>query len=154
MFKEAAVKSSEGRLGRIFVLRLEDGDILPECINRFASENKIMLANVMLIGGIGGGQIVVGPRISDQLPPDPMLLPVDGSHEIVGLGLIALDEEGNPTMHMHAALGRSGNTMTGCIRPGVSTWLVGEAVIYEILGSNAKRLKDDKSGFSLLKVDL
>jgi uncharacterized protein len=148
------VKSSEGRPGRIFVLRLEDGDILPECINRFASEKKIMLANVLLIGGICGGEIVVGPRISNHMPPDPMLVPVDGSHEIVGVGLIAPDEQGNPTMHMHAALGRSGNTMAGCIRPGVSTWLVGEAVIYEILGSNARRLKDGKSGFSLLKVDL
>jgi uncharacterized protein len=148
------MRSSEGRLGRIFVLRLEDGDILPECINRFAREKKINLANVVLIGGIGGGQIVVGPRISDQMPPDPMILPVDGSHEILGLGLIAPDEEGNPTMHMHAALGRSGNTMAGCIRPGVSTWLVGEAVIYEIEGSRARRLKDEKSGFSLLRVDL
>jgi uncharacterized protein len=148
------MKSSEGRLGRIFVLRLEDGDILPECINRFAREKKINLANVLLIGGIGGGQIVVGPRLSDQMPPDPMLLPVDGSHEILGLGLIAPDEEGNPAMHMHAALGRSGSTMAGCIRPGVSTWLVGEAVIYEIEGSDARRLKDEKSGFSLLRVDL
>ena len=148
------MKSSEGRPGRIFVLRLEDGDILPECINRFALEKKIMLANVMLIGGVGGGQIVVGPRISDQLPPDPMLLPVDGAHEVLGLGLIAPDEEGNPAMHMHAALGRSGNTMAGCIRPGVSTWLVGEAVIYEIKDSNSRRFKDEKSGFSLLKVDL
>ena len=147
------MKSTEGKVARVFVLRLEDGDILPACIDRFARNKKIKLANVLLIGGVGSGQIVVGPRISEQLPPDPILLPVDGAHEILGIGLIAPGENGKPSLHMHAALGRSGTTMAGCIRPGVSTWLVGEVVIFEITGSKATRIKDKKSGFSLLKVE-
>ena len=146
------MKSTEGRLGRIFIIRLEDKDILPECIEQFAAENGIATGQVILIGGIGAGQVVVGPRISDAMPPEPMLLKIDGAHEVVGLGLIAPDEAGKPILHMHAALGRSGTTITGCIRPGVSTWLVGEAVIYEIIGADVRRTVDNSSGFSLLDI--
>ena len=49
------------------------------------------------------------------------------------------------------ALGRFGQTMTGCLRPGVTTWLVGEAIVYEIVGAKASRVKDAKSGFALLE---
>lgn len=145
------MKSCEGKIGRVFILRLEDGDVVPECIERFAAENRISTGNVILIGGIGGGQIVVGPRRSEQMPPEPMLLPIDGAHEVAGVGIIAPDESGKPVLHIHAALGRSGRTMTGCLRPGVTTWLVGEAIIYEIIGAKAARIKDKKSGFSLLE---
>ncbi|RJO63295.1 MAG: DUF296 domain-containing protein [Dehalococcoidia bacterium] len=146
------MQASEGKIGRVFILRLEDGDVVPNCIETFAAENKINMAGVTLIGGIGEGQIVVGPRYSDALPPDPMLLPLDGAHEVVGIGLIVPDSKGIPKLHIHAALGRSGQTKTGCLRPGVKTWLVGEAVIYEILGANAARMPDKKTGFELLQT--
>jgi predicted DNA-binding protein with PD1-like motif len=146
------MKASEGHIGRVFVLRLEDGDMLPECIERFAAEKSIRCGQVVLVGGIGAGQVVVGPRQSEEMPPKPMLLPVDGAHEVAGVGLIAPDKDGRPVLHIHAALGRSGQTTTGCLRPGVATWLVAEAVIYEILGVDAKRLPDKASGFDLLEV--
>jgi hypothetical protein len=41
--------------------------------------------------------------------------------------------------------------MTGCLRPGVTTWLVGEVILYEILGAKAARVKDRDSGFALLE---
>ncbi len=147
------MKSSEGKLGRVFVLRLEDGDVVPECIEAFCAEKKIKCGQAVLIGGIGGGQIVSGPRFSDKMPPDPMLLPVDGAHEVVGVGIIAPDKKGKPVLHIHAALGRAGHTLTGCLRPGVTTWLIGEAIIYEITGTNARRLIPDKaSGFELMEM--
>ena len=147
------MKASEGKLGRVFVMRLEDGDNLPACIESFAAEKKISTGQVILIGGIGNGQVVVGPRRSDEMPPEPMLLPVDGAHEVVGVGIIAPDEKGKPTLHIHAALGRSGQTITGCLRPGVSTWLVGEVIIFEILGTDAARIPSEKANFELLQVD-
>ncbi len=144
------MKASEGQAGRIFVMRLEDGDMVPECIERFAQEKGISAGHVLLIGGVGSGDIVVGPRHSDEMPPEPMLLPVDGAHEVVGVGILAPGEDGQPTLHIHAALGRAGKTMTGCLRPGVTTWLVGEAILYEIVGMDMARVKDKKSGFMLL----
>ena len=147
------MKASEGKLGRIFVIRLEDGDVVPDCIERFAAAEGISAAQVILVGGIGGGEIVSGPRHSDEIPPDALLLPVDGAHEVTGVGIIAPDEEGKPVLHMHAALGRAGHTMMGCLRPGVTTWLVAEAIIYEITGATATRKKDNKSGFTLLDIE-
>jgi predicted DNA-binding protein with PD1-like motif len=82
-----------------------------------------------------------------------MLLPLDGAHEIAGIGFIAPDKENVPRMHMHASLGRAGQTKTGCVRPGVDIWHVGEVVIYEILGVQAMRLPDEKTGFDLLNIN-
>ncbi len=146
------MKASEGKIGRVFVIRLEDGDVVPTCIERFAEEKGISVGHVILIGGIGSGEVVVGPRDSETRPPEPMLLPIDGAHELVGVGILAPDEDGKPVLHIHAALGRSGQTITGCLRPGVTTWLMGEAIIYEITGANAARFPDKASGFNLLEV--
>jgi len=145
------MKATEGHIGRIFVIRLEDGDVIPECIERFAEENGVSVGQVVLIGGIGDGQVVVGPRRCDERPPDPMLLPVDGAHEVVGVGVLAPGQDGKSVLHIHAALGRSGQTMTGCLRSGVTTWLVGEVILYEILGAKATRVKDRQSGFAFLE---
>ena len=80
-----------------------------------------------------------------------MLLPIDGAHEVAGVGVLAPGEDGKPVLHIHAALGRAGHTMTGCLRPGVTTWVVGEAILYEILGAKVARIKDKASGFALLQ---
>lgn len=145
------MKACQGKMGRVFVIRLEDGDVVPGCIERFAEENGVSVGHAVLVGGIGGGEVVVGPRSSQEMPPQPMLLPVDGAHEVVGVGVLAPDEDGKPVLHIHAALGRSGQTMSGCLRPGVEIWLVGEVILYEILGVKAVRVRDAESGFSLLE---
>ena len=146
------MKACEGRIGRVFVIRLEDGDVVPECIEQFAKEKGVSVGQAVLVGGIGGGDVVVGPRRSEERPPEPMLLPVDGAHEVVGVGVLAPGEDGKPALHIHAALGRAGQTMTGCLRHGVTTWLVGEVILYEILGADMVRMKDEQSGFELLEL--
>jgi predicted DNA-binding protein with PD1-like motif len=146
-----AMKATEGHVGRVFVIRLEDGDVVPDCIEAFARNHGISVGQAVLIGGIRGGQVVVGPRRSEESPPDPMLLPIDGAHEVVGVGVLVPGPEGQPVLHIHASLGRSGQTMTGCLRPGVRTWLVGEVILYEIRGTKARRVKDEASGLALLQ---
>ena len=59
------MKACQGQIGRVFVMRLEDGDVVPACIEDFAAEQAISVGQVVLIGGIGGGEVVVGPRRSD-----------------------------------------------------------------------------------------
>ena len=145
------MKACEGRIGRVFVIRLEDGDVVPHCIERFAEEKGVFVGQAILVGGIGSGDVVVGPRRSEERTPEPMLLPVDGAHEVVGVGVLAPREDGKPVLHIHAALGRAGQTMTGCLRHGVTTWLVGEVILYEILGANVLRIKDEQSGFEFLE---
>ena len=84
------------------------------------------------------------------MPPDPMLLPIDGAHEVSAHGVLAPAEDDRPILHIHGALGRSGQTTTGCLRPGVTTWLLGEALMLEVVGAAADRVKDPVSGFALL----
>jgi predicted DNA-binding protein with PD1-like motif len=145
------MKATEGQLGRVFVIRLEDGDVVPDCIERFAEDNGVTVGHVILVGGIEDGEVVVGPRRSEKRPPEPMLLPIDGAHEVAGVGVLAPSEDGRPVLHIHAALGRSGKTTTGCLRPGVGTWLVAEAILYEILDARVARVMDSESGFQLLE---
>ncbi len=147
------MKSTEGRMGRVFILRLEEGDTIPHCIEQFAAEKDILSAQVQLLGGIDKGDVVVGPRKTDEMPPEKMIIPVDGAHEVIALGLIAPDEAGKPVLHIHGALGRAGKTTTGCLREGVKVWLVCEVIIFELLGVGARRLIDPKSGFKLLSVE-
>jgi len=53
---------------------------------------------------------------------------------------------------MHAAAGREGRGTVGCTRAGVDVWLVGEVILLEILGAQARRQKDPATGFQLLTV--
>jgi predicted DNA-binding protein with PD1-like motif len=146
------MKAAEGKIGRVFILRLEDGDVIPKCLEDFAAGKSVSHAQVVLLGGLSDGQVVVGPRRSQEMPPEPMLLPLDAAHEVVAAGLLVPDELGRPMLHIHGAMGRSGQTITGCLRPGVGTWLVVEAVVTEILGTWVSRQPDAATGFKLLNV--
>lgn len=143
---------SEGKPGRTFVLRLEDGDRLPQCIQNFAAEKNVQRASCIMLGGVDGGKLVVGPMDGDHLPPDPILHQLIGAHEVAAVGTIFPDESGTPLLHMHAAMGRHEATRTGCVRPGVDVWLVAEVVIQEIVDTEAVRRKDPDSGLVLLDL--
>jgi hypothetical protein len=52
---------------------------------------------------------------------------------------------------MHAALGRSGQTISGDIRSRVSVWFVGEAILYEILRADVVRVQNKEIGFAFLE---
>ena len=147
------MKSIEGKLGRVFVLRLGHDDPLPKCIEDFAAEKQIQLAQVVFIGGIYQGNLVTGPRKTAEPRPDPIVLPVSDAHDAFAMGIIAPAENGKPALHLHGALGRAGQTMAGCFQNGVSVWLVGEAVIYEIMSkSTARRLVDKTANMTLFEI--
>ncbi|MFA4837470.1 MAG: PPC domain-containing DNA-binding protein [Dehalococcoidia bacterium] len=146
------MKYTEGKIGRIFVIRLQDGERLPAAIESFAADHHLLRGMCILIGGINdGGKIVVGPEDGEALPPVPMLFGLEGVHEVAGVGTIFPNKEGKPVLHMHAALGRQGQTRAGCIRPGVEVWQVGEVILLEIIDNHAQRLKDAATGFELLE---
>ena len=145
------MKASEAKQGRTFIIRLEDGDVVPDCIEKFAATQGVKVGYAVIVGGLGAGEIVVGPRSSTAMPPDPMFLPLEGAHEVAGVGVLAPGEDGRSVLHMHAALGRSGQTITGCLRRGVKTWIVGEVILCELLGTSAARVKDEATGFVLLQ---
>ncbi|MCW4044008.1 MAG: DNA-binding protein [Candidatus Bathyarchaeota archaeon] len=144
---------TEAKLGRTFVLRLHDGDRLPEALERFAAQQKVSAAVCFFLGGAKEkSRIVVGPKDGEELPPEPMLTLLNGVHEACGVGTIFADEEGKPKLHMHASFGRKTSTVTGCVRMGVDVWRIGEVVILEIAADAARRAKDKETGFEFLEV--
>ena len=155
LFKErkAQMKASQGKLGRIFVLRLEDGDVIPGCIERFAEEKGILAGYVTLLGGIGSGQIVAGPKRSEAISPQPIVVPIKDAYEMLGVGVLAPNKEGKPILHLHTALGREEQTITGDPRYGITLRLVGEVILHEISNISMARIKDEQSGLSLLEIE-
>jgi len=145
------MKYSEAGLGRVFVMRLEDGEILHEEIEKFAAEKGVKAAAVIALGGADKESgLIVGPREGRSETIEPMEALLDDVHEIAGVGTIFPDEQDKPTLHMHAACGREKATVTGCVRAGVKTWHVMEVIILELTGSSAKRKFEQSTGFSLL----
>ncbi|NPA94704.1 MAG: DNA-binding protein [Thermodesulfobacteria bacterium] len=149
------MKYSKGNLKRIFTVRLEDGDIVHECLEELARREGIRAAAVIAVGGADtGSTLVVGPEKGrGQLPVSPQKITLDDVHEVVGTGTIFPDEDGNPLIHMHMACGRNNETVTGCIREGVKTWHIIEAIVFEIEGASSIRKLDTALGFKLLEPE-
>ncbi len=49
------MKYSEAKPGRVFILRLEDGEIVHEVIEAFAAKQSIWAASLIILGGADGG---------------------------------------------------------------------------------------------------
>ncbi len=146
------MKCSVGSAGRVLVIRLEDGDILHECVERAAKENGIVRAAVMALGGADrGSRMVVGPKDGRADRIEPMMAQLAGESELAAVGTLFPDENGEPSLHMHASAGRDGRSVTGCVRAGVKVWLIQEVVVIEILGTSSHRAKDPRTGFHLLE---
>ena len=144
---------TQAQMGRIFIIRLHDGDHLPDVLETFAEAQKINSALCFFLGGAKeNSRIVVGPKDGNALPPEPMSTLLRGVHEAAGVGTIFQSEEGKPKLHMHAAFGRNEQTTTGCVRLGVDVWQIGEVVVLELTGGAARRAVDEKTGFEFLEV--
>lgn len=146
------MKYSEARAGRIFVIRLEDGEILHETIESFARSHQIRAGALLVLGGAdAGSQLVVGPERARATPAVPMHIVLDHVHEATGVGTLFPDAKGDPVLHMHIGCGRDRSAVVGCVRRGVKTWHVLEVVLWELLGTDAKRVLDPAIGFELLQ---
>jgi len=144
----------EARVGRAFVIRLEDREDLHHSLEQFAREKGIETAAVIALGGADdGSRLVVGPEDPDVSPIFPMELVLRGVHEMSGTGTLVRNEQGDPILHMHAAVGRSTRSQAGCTRAGVQIWQVLEVVIIELLDSHAVRRLDGDTGFVLLDFE-
>ena len=146
------MKYSTAQPGRIFVLRLEDGDVLHETLEAFARAQSIRAAALIALGGADeGSKLVVGPEDSRARPVTAMEHVLPAVHEIAGVGTIFPDADGQPVLHMHVAGGRTDKAVAGCVRRGVTVWQVTEVVLWELTGSTAHRVLDPAIGFALLQ---
>jgi len=141
---------SEAKFKRVFVARLEEGEKLPDVLEKLAVNKKIRSALVMLLGGARDGKLVVGPG-KRKSKKKILTQSFHDGHELLGIGTIFAGEHG-PELHLHTAIGRGKNALVGCGRTGLRVNLIVEAVIIELTGLNAKRALDPETGFHLLKL--
>jgi len=144
---------AETKTGRVFVIRLEDGEILHQEIEDFARAHAVRAATLTLVGAAGpGSQLVVGPEETTRSPVVPQTYKLENVYEITGSGTLFPDEEtGEPLVHVHVACGREAETITGCIRQGVRVWQTVEVVLVELLDTAGARVLDPRLGFKLLR---
>jgi predicted DNA-binding protein with PD1-like motif len=145
------MRYSEAAQGRVFIIRLEGGEVIHEALEQFCREHKVAAAAVIIVGAAGkGSNLVVGPEDQDAHPIVPMHFLLNNAHEVCGTGTIFPDERGEPSLHMHIAAGREGKASAGCVRSGVKIWLMAEVILFELVGTSARRRMDPGSGFEIL----
>ena len=141
---------TKGTIGRVFLLKFKDDDILIDELARFAKKERIKAATLVFIGALKKGDLVTGPK-KPVIPPEPNWVAFKDAWEVMGIGTIFTNSSG-PQIHVHTAMGKKLNTLTGCVRKKSKVFLVIEAVVYELKGVRATKEIDPKTGLNLLKI--
>ncbi|MCL5965957.1 MAG: DUF296 domain-containing protein [Deltaproteobacteria bacterium] len=140
-----------GTIGRVLLARFDHGEPVIPALTELCRREGIRAGWFFLIGAVTGGSLVTGPRTA-ALPPEPVWTGFPEPHEIVGMGSVA-EQDGAPSLHLHASLGRGEDVLTGCIRKEGAVYLLVEAILLEIAGLAAVRRPDARSGLELLSVE-
>jgi predicted DNA-binding protein with PD1-like motif len=140
----------QGELGRIFVARLHEGESIYEAVETIARRESLTAAAVLAVGGMRSGKVVTGP---EQLTGTivPHIEAFDDARELVGVGTVFM-QDGRPSLHFHAGIGRGDRALVGCPRAAMSVFLVLEVIIIELCGIAAARVLDEDAGVHLLKI--
>jgi len=133
---------TEGQLGRVFVVRIDDGEDMLVSLHQFINDKSVQAGSILFLGALMNGRMVTGPE-EPVIPPVPHFVMFEGGWEVFGIGTI-YPGEGGPYIHYHASVGRSGHALTGCLREKAITYLIVEAVILEFTGLSARREFDEK----------
>ncbi len=141
---------SVGRIGRVVVAKLEDGEDVLAGLESLAERERIESGLFLLLGNLKKGSLVSGAE-RETFPILPIWQHFTQNHEILGIGTL-FQMEGSPKIHLHAALVHGDKLRGGCLREKSEVFLVAELVVFELLDVSARREKDEKTGFALLEV--
>lgn len=141
---------AKGTLGRVFLLKFDNGDIFIKELDSFARKENIKAATIVFLGALRKGHIVTGPK-KPVIPPEPNWRVFKDGWEVMGMGTI-FQGRSSPQIHIHASMGKRNKTITGCVRKESSVFLVIEAVVFEIKGVRAAKELDPKTGINLLRL--
>ncbi|HUU74828.1 MAG TPA: DUF296 domain-containing protein [Methanoregulaceae archaeon] len=138
---------TEGRIGRIFILRIDHGEDFLSEMDAFVRKKGINCGIVQFLGALAEGRMVTGPEKA-VLPPSPHFEGFSGGWEIFGTASIFTGSDG-PHIHYHASAGRGAEALTGCLREKAEAYIVVEVFITEIIGIQARRTPEPVTGLNL-----
>jgi len=141
---------TKGHIGRVFLLKFEDDDILLDKLSAFSKKEKIKAATMVFIGALKKGDLVTGPK-KPVIPPVPNKVVFKDGWEVMGIGTIFTNKSG-PQIHIHGSMGKKHNVLTGCVRGKSKVFLVIEAVVFELSGMKATKSIDPDTGLNLLRI--
>ena len=144
------MKYTKGSVGRIFLLKFSDDDVLLDELDKLARKEKIKAASLVFIGALKKGDLVTGPK-KPVMPPEPYWVEFKDAWEVMGIGTIYTNSKG-PQIHLHASMGKKLRILTGCVRKKSEVFLVLETIIFELNGIKATKEMDPRTGLSLLKI--
>ena len=141
------MKYAAGAIKRVHVLRIEPGEDVLLCIQKYCDEHKI--SNGVILSGIGSldGCTFFDPQ---EMPGKPGLYgyvtPLDRPTpiELVGLnGIICSEPNGAAAPHIHASFADAeGNEYGGHLKEGNQVLVTVELVIAELEGVRMSRKLD------------
>jgi predicted DNA-binding protein with PD1-like motif len=141
---------SEGRIGRIFVLRMDHGEDMIESLQMFLEEKGIESCTALFLGAMLDGRAVTGPK-RPEVPPSPNFEAYESAWEVFGMATVYPSADG-PRLHIHSGLGRGRDALLGCIRDKARVYLVVEMVLLEICGLEAERIWNEEMQLFLLTL--
>lgn len=95
---------------RVWVLIFDSGDEVMEGLNYFASHENVLAASFIALGAFKSATLAYFDWEQKKYQP----IPVDEQVEVVSLmGDIAQGDDGRPSLHAHAMLGRRDGTAKG-----------------------------------------
>jgi uncharacterized protein len=133
---------------RTFAIILGTGDEAIRCLQEFAIKDHIGGAQVTAIGALSSARLAFFDWEAKQYRP----IPVEEQVEVASLvGDIAIGPDRQPSIHVHAVLGRrdgtalAGHLLEACVRPTL------EIIIRES-PTHLCKVKDRESGLALIKL--
>jgi uncharacterized protein len=118
---------AEGAGERTFVLVLDPGEEAFATISKFATQQGLSAASLTALGAFSGATV----GWFDLAQKTYRKIPVEQQCEVLsGIGDIALNDEGKPSLHMHVVLGlsdgstRGGHLLAGSVQPTLEVTLV------------------------------
>lgn len=133
--------------GKVWVLRLDQGDMLLESIREMVGREKI--EDGVVVSGIGTlDRCVMHMVTTIGYPPQEYFQVLeDTPMELASLqGVIA---DGVP--HLHMVVGDTKSACAGHLEPGCRILYLGEVVIQELPGFNLHRVPNDRNISRLVK---
>ena len=137
-----------GTINRVVTIRFDEGDDFLGGLTEVVRRENIRCGWFFVLGGLRQAEVVTGPK-APVMPPDPVWQAISGARETLGAGSIYWEGD-EPKIHLHAALGHHGETITACVRKGTKVYLVLEVCLIEISGIAATRPWYEAGGFNRL----